>query len=243
MTRPITADPPAGHDTHAWTVSRRADIGRAFRRARRHSRRVRILRLAIPLAVLVGTLVIVLMTWFNPLRVLANLPTASGGKLAVSGSKITMELPRLAGFTKDSRSYEVSAKSAIQDLAKPDQVELREIQARMGFQDQSTVEMRAVSGTYNTKREQLVLSERITLTSSKGYAGHLSEAAVDMRKGSITSERPVRITMPSGVLESNRLQVLESGDLIRFDGGVVLHLEGGAVAGATPGVGGEERRP
>jgi lipopolysaccharide export system protein LptC len=242
MNRPITADPSMGHETHAWTVTRRTNIERAFRRARRHSSRVRFLRLAIPIAVLIGTVVIVLMTWFNPLRALANLPTASTGKLGVTGSTITMELPRLAGFTKDSRSYEVSAKNAIQDLAKPDQVELREIQARMEFQDRSNVEMRAVTGTYNTKVEQLVLSEKITLTSSKGYQGLLTEASIDMRKGSIVSDKPIRITMPNGVLESNRLQVLESGDVIRFDGGVVLTLEGSAVATATGNTGGEGAR-
>jgi lipopolysaccharide export system protein LptC len=242
MNRPITAHPSEGHETHAWTVTRRANIERAFRKARSHSRRVRFLRYAIPIAVLAGAAVIVVTTWFNPLRALAKLPAATTGKLGVSGSTITMELPRIAGFTKDSRSYEVSAKNAIQDLTKPDQVELREIQARMDFQDRSNVEMRAVTGTYNTKVEQLVLSEKITLTSSKGYQGLLTEAAVDMRKGSIVSEKPIRITMPNGVLESNRLQVLESGDVIRFEGGVVLMLEGSAVANATGPTGGEGER-
>jgi lipopolysaccharide export system protein LptC len=121
-------------------------------------------------------------------------------------------------------------------------VELKEIQARMEFQDRSNVEMRAVTGTYNTKAEHLLLSEQITLTSSKGYQGLLTEAAVDMRKGSIVSAKPIRITMPNGVLESNRLQVLESGDVIRFEGGVVLTLEGSAVTAATRNTGGEGER-
>lgn len=238
MNRPITAHSSAGHDTHAWTVTRRSNIERAFRRARRHSSRVRFMRYAIPIAVLVGAGVIVLTTWLNPLRVLASMPTASGGKLGVAGSKITMELPRLAGFTKDQRSYEVSAKSAVQDLAQPDAVELREIQAKMEFQDRSKIEMRAVNGLYNTKAEILVLTEKITLTSSKGYQGLLTQAAVEMRKGSIVSHNPVFITMPNGKLESKTMQILESGDVVRFDGGVVLDLDGSAVAavgGTTEG--------
>jgi lipopolysaccharide export system protein LptC len=238
MNRPITAHSAAGHDTHAWTVTRRVNIERAFRRARRHSGRVRFMRYAIPIAVLVGAGVIVLMTWLNPLRMLANMPTASGGKLGVAGSKITMELPRLAGFTKDQRGYEVSAKSAVQDLTQPEAVELREIQAKMEFQDRSKIEMHAVSGLYNTKAEVLVLSEKITLTSSKGYQGLLTQAVVEMRKGSIVSDQPVFITMPNGKLESKSLQILESGEVVRFDGGVVLDLDGSAVAavgGTTEG--------
>ena len=70
MTRVITAraDPQTAHSY--WTMSR-GDSERAFRSARRHSRTVRILRIAIPLAVVLGLTVISLMTYFNPLRSLS----------------------------------------------------------------------------------------------------------------------------------------------------------------------------
>ena len=44
-----------------------------------------------------GIVVLVLITWFNPLRMLAKLPNASGGRLAISGTKIMMDAPRLTG--------------------------------------------------------------------------------------------------------------------------------------------------
>ena len=77
-----------------------------------------------------GVIVIGLITYFNPLRMLAKLPI-DVGDLVVSGTKITMEQPRLSGFTSDARAYELTAEAAAQDLTKPDMVELRNIHAKV----------------------------------------------------------------------------------------------------------------
>ena len=56
--------------------------------------------------------------WFNPLRVLDKVPIELGS-VVVSGTKITMAQPRLAGFTNDNRQYELTAQAAAQDITKP----------------------------------------------------------------------------------------------------------------------------
>jgi lipopolysaccharide export system protein LptC len=195
----------------------------AFRGAARHSRRVRFLRRAVPVALVVGALAIVAMTFFNPLRFAYKLPNDLG-TLVVSGSKITMESPRLAGFTRDARGYEIQAKAAAQDLKQPNMVELKEIRAKVDMQDKSSVEMTAVDGNYDTKAELLTLGQRIVLSSSTGYQGILTEAIVDIKKGTIVSEKPVEVKMLQGTLNANRLEVRETGALIRFDGGVNMML-------------------
>jgi lipopolysaccharide export system protein LptC len=205
-----------------WTMGG-GDSERAFRAARRHSRVVRVLRIAIPLAVVLGLTVISLMTYFNPLRVLAKLPI-NLNDLVVSGTKITMEKPHLAGFTKDSRAYEFTADAAAQDLTKPDIVELSNIRAKLQMQDKSMMEMSATAGIYDTKRETLKLDQNILLSSSAGYKGRLSEAMVDIRKGKIVSDRPVELEMLQGTLNANRLEIVDSGDLVRFHGGVDMML-------------------
>ena len=75
--------------------------------------------------------------------------------LVVSGTKVTMEQPRLSGFTNDARAYEFTADAAAQDLTKPDIVELRNIHAKVEMQDKSTMQMTAVTGIYDTKAETL----------------------------------------------------------------------------------------
>ena len=222
MSRVITArnDPEA---TRAyWTMSR-GDADRAFHAARRHSRAVRILRIAVPAGVTIGIIIIALVTYLNPLRMLAKLPI-NLDNLVVSGTKVTMEAPRLTGFTHDARAYELTADTAAQDMTKPDIVELRNIRAKVEMQDKSSMNLSALSGIYDSKGETLRLEQNILLNSSSGYQGRLSEAMVDIRKGNVVSEHPVEVKMLQGTLNANRLDIVDSGDLVRFHGGVVMDM-------------------
>ncbi|HEY3225238.1 MAG TPA: LPS export ABC transporter periplasmic protein LptC [Pseudolabrys sp.] len=205
-----------------WTMSRR-DADRAFRAARRHSRLVRILRITVPVTVVIGLIIVTLITYFNPLRMLAKLPI-NIDNLVVSGTKVTMEQPRLAGFTSDARAYELTADTAAQDMTRPDIVELRNIRAKVEMQDKTSMEMTAVSGIYDAKGETLKLDREILLRSSTGYQGRLSEALIDIRKGNVVSEHPVEVKLLQGTLNANRLDILDSGDLVRFHGGVVMDM-------------------
>ena len=230
MSRPITAN--AINQTHGWTASRRTDVDRAVRSAGRHSRLVRVVRVALPAGIVVGLTALVLNAYFKPMQIFDKLPSVSG-KLAVQGSKITMELPRIAGFTRDSRSYELNAETAVQDITSPDLVELLNLRAKMELQDKDVVTLTANSGTYNTKADKVVLRDQVLVTSQQGYKALLREAAVEMKKGNVVSEQPVEITLPNGMLKANRMEIIDSGEVIRFERGVVLDLDGAKPAGAS----------
>lgn len=223
MSQPITAS--AINETHGWTASRRSDVDRAVRVAGRHSVLVRMLRIGLPVSVVVALSALGLNAYFKPMQMFEKLPSVSG-KLAVQGSKITMELPRIAGFTRDQRAYELNAESAVQDISKPDIVELQNLRAKMEMQDKDVVQVTANAGTYNTKADRIVLRDQIVVTSQQGYKALLREAAVEMKKGNVVSDMPVEITLPNGMLRANRLEIIDSGDVVRFEKGVVLDLEG-----------------
>jgi lipopolysaccharide export system protein LptC len=223
MNRPITARTDVQTARAYWTLGR-GDAERAFRAARRHSQLVRILRIALPVVVALAALAIFLMTYFNPLRMLTKLPV-DVGDLVVSGTKITMQAPHLAGFTRDARAYELSADNAAQDLTKPDIVDLHNIRAKVQMQDKSTLEMTAARGIYNSKGEVLKLDHDIEITSTTGYAGHLSEATVDIRKGHVVSDKPVSVKLLQGTLDANRLEIIDSGDRVVFGNGVSMTLK------------------
>src|SRR5918994_675638 len=110
-----------------------APRSRAFARARNHSRRVRFFKRAIPLGATLGVVAIGLATWFNPFR---NIEGLTVGPVSVSGTHVTMESPRLTGFRNDSRPYEVTASSALQDVRRPNIVELKDLRARIVTDDQ-----------------------------------------------------------------------------------------------------------
>ena len=195
--------------------------------ARRHSRVVRFLRRAVPAVLVLTLLGLVAANYLNPSRWL-RVPTEFG-TLVISGSKITMEAPRLAGFTKDQREYAVTAAAASQDTRNPQFVELKEISARVDMEDKSKVTLTAVDGVYDTKGDLLTLGQEIIINSTAGYHGRLTEAQVEIKKGRIVSEKPVQLKMPQGTLDANRLEVTETGAVIRFDGSVVMTLTPDAV--------------
>ena len=194
-----------------------------FRRARRHSRRVRLLRVAIPVVLAVSLVAITLVIWFNPLRLLSELPIGVDG-LVISGSKMTMAQPRLSGYMRDDRRYELSASAAAQDITRPDIVDLQQPRASLEMLDRSKIDMQAAVGIFDRKAGVLTLRRDIVLTSTSGYEVRLSQAVIDVHNGDIVSEQPVEVKMQQGTLNANRLEITKSGEIIRFDGGVTMTL-------------------
>jgi len=196
-----------------------------FAAAARHSRMVRLLRVAVPATVLLAMAGIVAISVFNPFRItnLTKLPVDISN-LVVSGTKITMETPHLAGFLTDQRPYEVWAKAAIQDLADPDHVELRTLRAKVQMEDKSTVTMDARTGFFDSKQQMLDLRKDIFLQSSTGYEAKLSQAYVDINKGTVTSDEHVDVKLLNGTLTADKLRIINSGEIVRFEGNVVMNL-------------------
>lgn len=190
------------------------------------------LRIAIPavLAVILGATVLV--SWLDPLKVLVRLPI-DHGKIIISGTKITMQAPKLTGYTNDNRWYELSATGAAQDITKPDFVELQEVRAKIEAEDKSTFYLSSTDGLFNRKAGVLTLSRNIVLRSTSGFEMHLDEAILDTGKGEVVSNKPVSAFTQDSTLKADRLEVSKSGEIVRFIGGVVMNLHG--LSDAKPG--------
>jgi lipopolysaccharide export system protein LptC len=201
-----------------------AGLEARFAVAARHSRMVRALRIAVPAAVILAMMGVVAVSIFNPFRMLLPKLPVDMGNLVVSGTKVTMESPHLSGFSTDQRPYEVWAKAAIQDLADPDHVELVVPRAKVVMEDKSTVTMDARTGYYDSKQQLLDLRKDIFLQSSTGYEARLSQAYVDINKGTVTSDEHVDVKLLNGTLTSDKLRILNSGEVVRFEGNVVMNL-------------------
>lgn len=185
---------------------------------------MRLLRKAIPITIALIVGATVLVAWIDPLKVLVRLPL-DAGKLVIHGTKITMESPKLSGYTRDRRWYEMNAQAAAQDVTKPDMVELVEVRAKIETGDQSTIFLSAKDGLFNRKASILTLNHNVLLKSTSGYEMHLEEAIVDTAKGEVVSNKPVAVFTQDATLNADRLEVEKSGEIVRFVGTVVMNLE------------------
>jgi lipopolysaccharide export system protein LptC len=182
------------------------------------------MRRAIPAGIALVAAVIVVAMFFNPFKLIAAFPIDLA-KISLSGTTITMESPRVGGFTSDSRSYALSARAAAQDLTKPEMLELKGINAKVELKDGQHVRIKATNGLYDTKAEVLRLRDDIVLSTTNGYEGKLTEATVETGTGHIVSDSPVELKLLNGGrLNANHLEVVDNGASIRFSGGVELLL-------------------
>jgi lipopolysaccharide export system protein LptC len=195
-----------------------------FAMAARHSRMVRVLRVAVPLVVILAMTAIVFVSVYNPFRMLLPTLPVDMGNLVVSGTKITMESPHLSGYSPDQRPYELWAKTATQDLTDPDHVDLRGLRAKVLMEDRTTVTMEASNGLFDTKQQILDLHKDIFLQSSTGYEARLSQALLDIGKGTVTSEEHVDVKLLNGTLTADRLRIAGGGEVVRFEGNVAMNL-------------------
>ncbi|MER2263772.1 LPS export ABC transporter periplasmic protein LptC [Methylobacterium oxalidis] len=191
---------------------------RAHARARTHSARVRRLRLVIPVAT-GGAALLLAAALLNPFG--AGAPAVSVGPVSLTGSKVKMENPRLSGFRKGDRGYEVTAAAALQDMRRPSLIELEAMRGHIATDDKGGVaRIEAATGLFDTGREALTLERDIRLWTDKGEEIRLRSAAIDFKGGTVKSREPVTVTVPSGSVAADSLDVADNGKVISFIGNV-----------------------
>jgi len=202
-------------------IPSRDELAARYAAARRHSRLVRLLRVAIPVGSAVAVAAVVLVAIFDPFRTVPE--GVSIGAFRLSGSKITMELPRLTGFRQDMRPYEVTADTAVQDVRNPTVIELSSMRAKIGMEQRQTALLQAAKGVYDSQKETLDLREDVRVI-AQGYDVLMKNARVDMKGGTVLTDDPVRVLMSGGSIEADAMHIMDNGKRIVFIGRVRTHL-------------------
>ena len=187
--------------------------------ARRHSGVVRWLKIVLP--ALAGTAVLVFVLAIKIVTGdIVELFKIAG--VTVDTKSLVMEKPHLSGFKGTEHSYEVFAERAVQDLANPKIVRLEEIDAEFGLTSDIKVSLDATAGVFDGDKETLALSDGITVSSTDGYSARLEAARVDFGSGNLSSDTPVEIRLPEGLIRSRKMRVKDRGKKIVFSGGVLV---------------------
>lgn len=194
-----------------------------YGQAVRHSSRVRFLRRVLPILALVILSIAGLVAWLDPFRIVRDFPV-DVMKLSIQGNKLVMDAPKLSGFTKDGRGYNITATAAAQDLAKTNMIELDGIKANFALTNNGMTELTAVKGVYDAKGDVVRLTEGIVIRSTAGYEGKLQDATIEVKRGTVTTDNPVDITFNNGSIRADKMQVFENGARAIFEGGVTMFM-------------------
>ncbi|MEP0940205.1 MAG: LPS export ABC transporter periplasmic protein LptC [Rhizobiaceae bacterium] len=191
-----------------------------FSRAHSHSKRVALLKKALPIVALLIIVAFVLMAMTTRIPI-ANLTV---DEIGLKEGKLVMQKPKMAGFDKKSRPYDVRALQAIQDLAKPGMVLLKTIDAKLPMSATSFADIVAKSGIYDTTKEQLLLKDNVKIKGARGMDILLQDANINVKTGVMESQNPVTVTSKNTNLSADSVRVEGGGERIYFNSRVKMTI-------------------
>lgn len=196
---------------------------RAYQRARRHSARVRLFRRVIPIGAALAIGFVAVVAIFDPFGRMGGL---SLGPVSITGTKIKMEHPRLSGYRKDTRPYEVTAVAAFQDVRKPTLVELSQMRGHVAMDDAGALaRFEALSGLFDTQKEFLELKDNIYVRTDNGQEARLKSARIDFKAGTVVTKEPVQVKLPNASVDADSMDLSDNGKVISFVGSVKTFIE------------------
>jgi lipopolysaccharide export system protein LptA len=219
----------------AASIGRIGERAKVFAAAQRHSRVVRLLRIAFPLAA-GGTLAVYLLT-------VAASWHLNHGRFKVSGVEITaddltMKDPTFFDVTKDGR-YEVRAKRAVVAFNRNAPAKLIDVSGDLVQTSGTTTKLKAKHGLFDNAKGELELFDGIEIDGSNGLAARLSRAMFYSKEGKIVSAHPVSAVMPTGSVNASAMTMNTKTKLVQFRGAVAVRL---VPTAQTTGIG-DARQP
>lgn len=193
----------------------------AYARAARHSRRVRRLKIVLPLvAVLIAAIFVAVSVVRAFLPEELNIETAT-----IENGKIVMQNPAISGRNKQDISYSMRAERALQDIANPNMITLEKIRAEMPVNDETTATVDAASGIYDRGANTLDMNAPFTISLNNGVTADFRSAYLDINAGEMKSQAPIAISMRGGSIVAQSLKMTDKGKVITFEGMVKVVVD------------------
>lgn len=183
-----------------------------YRLARIHSRRVRMLKILLPLSAALVVVVFIAVSWIKGL-VPEGVAIES---VVIRDGKLVMQNPVMSGQSSNDRFYTMRALRAVQDLANPDVVALEDIVADLPVAEDDTAILKAQSGNYDRNAQTLVFKQPFTVTTQAGMKAELQSADIDLAAGGLVTNQPVSISSPDASVVAQSMEMQDKGAVIIF---------------------------
>lgn len=206
------------------------DLG-DFVTAQRHSRRVRMLKIVLPL------LGIAIAAGFAGYSYLITPPKVSVdvAGTALKDGKLVMANPRLDGFTKENLPYSLSAMRAIQEIGNASVISLEQIDANFPVSQTNSATVDAPAGIYDREKNTLDITGEMTVTTTDGMVARLKSAFFDINKGVLTTGQPVDIRTAGSHIAADSMTLSEGGKVMVFQDRVRVTVDRGKMMAARKG--------
>lgn len=202
--------------------------GDAFDRARRHSRRVRVLKFTVPL---LAAAIAIAFPVYSYLAAPVSISVQAEGT-AFSDGKLVMANPKLNGFTKQKLPYSLTATRATQDVGKQGIIDLEGINAKLPVASDNVVSVNAGHGIYNRDANTMDLTSDVSVTTSDGMEAKFKSVFLDMGKGSMKTDNPVDVSRAGSRITADSMSVEENGKVVVFENRVRVNIDAASLKAA-----------
>ncbi|SIR12824.1 lipopolysaccharide export system protein LptC [Rhizobium sp. RU35A] len=211
--------------THVQDIALNERRAAAYRSALAHSRRVQRLRVLLPVAAAVISAAFIGVSFVRA-YLPENLTIQSA---TIEDGKIVMESPAMAGRNAKGISYSLTATRALQDVAKPDMIELENVKAAVPLNADVIARVVASAGLFDRSADRLNMTHPFTVNLSNGISAEFQSAFIDVPQSMMESNTPVRITTDKASIVAQSMKMSDKGHTITFAGQVQVNLAGAAL--------------
>jgi len=211
--------PEKSESPAASTAEREA---KPFSHAQRHSRRVRFLKIFLPV---IAVSIAIVFSWFTFFADFGSKAVITINSEEGQSNRLVMTAPKVEGYTKDNRPYAIAAQKAVQDPAQSGIIELQNITGTLPLGNRGMARIEAKSAFFDNINGRLQFDRPFTVTTEDGASARLLSADVSMQSGQMTSSDPVEIRSATQNLRAASMRITENGRIIHFGGRVHIEID------------------
>jgi lipopolysaccharide export system protein LptC len=211
-----------------------------FRRARRHSVLVRILKAVLPLMA-AGILSLYVIPSFLSHSIDEGRGRASVKAITIEAGALKMLQPRVKGVNERQEAYDIVADSATQAARNADVMYLEKIRGKLTGQDGKITTLTAPDGIHNNKTEEMRFEHGAVVNREPGMVATFKTGTAYMKQQLLISKTPVTVRLHESTIEADGMTLYWGEQRAVFEGNVRTHVERQPVQGASSS--GREAQP
>ncbi|WP_448502630.1 LPS export ABC transporter periplasmic protein LptC [Sphingomonas sp.] len=185
-----------------------------------HDAMVRLLQVALPMAIGVLTAFLVMAPLFAGGDVSFVLDK---NKVDVAQERMRIQAARYRGADDQGRPFALNAGSAVQKSSAERVVDLNQLSAGIRLSD-GPATLRADRGRYDMVEDKVAIEGPITFRAADGYALDTRDATVDLRRRQLQSGSAVSGVAPQGTFRGDRLEADLEERTVRLQGNARLRI-------------------
>ncbi|OYU36290.1 LPS export ABC transporter periplasmic protein LptC [Novosphingobium sp. PASSN1] len=188
-----------------------------------HDRMVRLVAVGMP--TIIGALLAVLVIApFSPRGEISFL--LDRNKVAMVTDRLRVVSAMYRGQDDNGRNFSVTAGSAVQHSEAKDEVEMRDITARVMLTD-GPASLTTGAGVYDFGKQEIVVPTPVNFETSDGYRMVTGGADIDIGKRRLVSQGRAEGRIPAGTFSADRISADLEARTIKLDGHARLTMEPG----------------